>query len=79
MILMRVRQDNRIDGIVRDERVIGECEWPIERGMQAGIENEPLPGEVENVGVCADFDRAGQVGKSKWPHGFRKGRTIRGE
>ena len=58
MIMVRVREHDRIHGIVAKRVEIRRRLVPEVSGVHSGIEHDFLPGRLEAVAVCADFDVA---------------------
>lgn len=76
MILMRVRDDDRIDGTIRNELELRQPKIAAETRMQSAIEHHAFAREVDLVGICANLDRSGQPCESNGRHAGYAARTM---
>lgn len=79
VILVGVGKENGVDGIGREEAMLGEREVAVDSGVETGVENEAFTSEVERVAISADFDFLGEIGKSDIAHtkgGLRWGDRV---
>jgi len=68
VILVGVGKENGVDGIGREQAMLGESEVAVDSGMETGVENEAFTSEVERVTISADFDLLGEIGKNDIAH-----------
>jgi len=68
VILVGVGKENGVDGIGREESMLGESEVAVDSGVETRVENEAFTSEIERVAIGADFDLLGEIGKSDITH-----------
>ena len=68
VVLMRMRQDDRVHGVVGRACSKGAALLAVEFRVKPGIENQSLAGNLQTVRVRADLRRASKISKCDIPH-----------